>query len=159
MLDLEEVKMRILQGEEIENVLKDVNWKEFEEFVKKILENHGFETFHNFRFKTRRRYEIDVFGIKRNLALIIDCKKWRRGRYKKFGLKQAAYSQKERVKELKKFLKQNPIAQTNFKLNKRTKFFPLIITWYEEELLQHNNVLIVPVWKFNEFLLKISEYI
>ena len=91
--------------------------------------------------------------------MLIDCKQWGRGRYKKTGLKYSVKEQKERTKQLKKFLKNNSIAQAELKIKKTTKFIPLIVTWFEEELLEHENTFIVPAWKFNEFLLNISEYI
>jgi Holliday junction resolvase-like predicted endonuclease len=160
MIDLERIKRRILRGEEIEKILEEVDWKEFEEFVIRILEEHEFNTFHNFRFKTERRYEIDILAVRDDLLLVIDCKKWKRGRYKKTGLKYAVQTQVKRINELKKFLKNNTTLQNKLKLDSNdTEFVPLIVTWFEEELLEHDGVLIVPVWKLNQFLLSLSEYI
>ena len=159
MLNLEEIKGRILKGEEIEKILEKIDWKEFEELIRKILENHDFESFHNFRFRTKRKYEIDILANRDDLILAVDCKKWRRGRYKKTNLKYAVKSQKERVKKLISFLNKNFIWKNKLKISKRTKFIPLIVTWFEEDLIQYDNVFIVPVWKFNNFLLNLSEYI
>lgn len=159
MIELNEIKQRILEGEQIEDIIQEIDWKDFEKLVINILIKHDFQTYHNFRFKTERRYEIDVIGIKEKILLAIDCKQWGRGRYKKTGLKYAVQEQKERVKQLKKFLKNNPIPKSKLKISKRVKFIALIITWFEEDLLEYENVFIVPVWKFNEFLLNISEYI
>lgn len=157
MITLDQIKQRVLQGEEIEKIVGEIDWKEFEELVSKILKKHDFETHHNFRFKTKRRYEIDIVAVKKKILLAIDCKQWGRGRYKKTGLKYAIQDQKERVKQLKKFLKNNLVAEL-MKISKRIKLIPLIITWFEEDLLEHENVFIVPVWKFNSFLLDLSEY-
>jgi len=159
MIELEQIKQRIQQGEEIEKIIGEIDWKEFEELVSKILKKHDFETHHNFRFKTKRRYEIDIVAVKKKILLAIDCKQWGRGRYKKTGLKYAIQDQKERVKQLKKFLKNNLIGKSKLKVSKGVKFLPLIITWFEEDLLEHENVFIVPIWKFNQFLLNQSEYI
>ena len=159
MITLDQIKQRILQGEEIEKIIGEIDWKEFEELVSKILKKHDFETYHNFRFKTNRRYEIDIVAVKKKILLAIDCKQWGRGRYKKTGLKYAIQDQKERVKQLKKFLKNNLIGKSKLKVSKGVKFLPLIITWFEEDLLEHENVFIVPIWKFNQFLLNQSEYI
>ena len=90
---------------------------------------------------------------------MIDCKQWGKGRYKKTGLKYSVKEQKERANQLKNFLKNNPIAQTKLKIKKTTKLIPLIVTWFEEDLLEHENVFIIPVWKFNQFLLNMSEHI
>jgi len=159
MIQLEQIKQRIQQGEEIEKIIGKIDWKEFEKLVSKILKKHDFETHHNFRFKTNRRYEIDIVAVKKKILLAIDCKQWGRGRYKKTGLKYAIQDQKERVKQLKKFLKNNLVAKSKLKISKGVKFVPLIITWFEEDLIEYENIFIVPVWKFNSFLLNLSEYI
>ena len=159
MITLEQIKERLLEGEQIEKIIGGIDWKEFEELVSKILKKHDFEIHHNFRFKTNRRYEIDILAVKKKILLAIDCKKWGRGRHKKTGLKYAILDQKERVKQLKKFLKNNLLAKSKLKISKKVKFIPLIITWFEEDLIEHENAFIVPVWKFNSFLLNLSEYI
>jgi len=159
MIELEQIRQRILQGEEIEKIIGEIDWKEFEKLVSKILKKHDFDTHHNFRFKTNRRYEIDIVAVKKKILLAIDCKKWGTGRHKKTGLKYAIKDQKERVKQLKKFLKNNSIAKSKFKISKKVKFIPLIITWFEEDLIEHENVFIIPAWKLNSFLLDLSEYV
>jgi len=159
VIDLNEIKQRIQQGEEIEKVVEEIDWQEFEKLIAEILKKHDFNVHNNFRFKTSRRFEIDVLAVKNKISLLIDCKQWGRGRYKKTGLKYSVEKQKERAKQLKKFLKNNPILKTKLKIKKSTKFIPLLVTWFEEELLEHENTSIVPVWKFNDFLLNINEYI
>jgi len=159
VIGLNEIKKRILEGEGIEKVVGEIDWKEFEKLIAEILKKHDFSVHNNFRFKTDRRFEIDVLAIRNKISLLIDCKQWGRGRYKKTGLKYSVKEQEERAKQLKKFLKNNPIAQAKLKIKKTTKFIPLLVTWFEEEVLEHENIFIVPVWKFNEFLLNMSEYI
>ena len=159
MIDLNDIKQKILEGKQIEDIIQEIDWKEFEELISNILKKHDFDVHNNFRFKTNRRFEIDILAVRNKISLLIDCKQWGRGRYKKTGLKYSVEEQKERAKQLKKFLKNNPIAQAELNIKKTTKFIPLLVTWFEEELLKHENIFIIPVWKFNEFLLNISEYI
>ncbi len=159
MIDLEKIKDRILEGEQIENIIKEIDWKHFEELIMEILKKHNFITFQNFRFKTNRRFEMDIVASDENNLFVIDCKQWNRGRYKKSSLKYAIKEQKYRSEEFKKFIENNLIAKKNFKINEKTKFIPLIITWFEEDLLEHENMLVIPVWKLNHFLLGLSEYI
>jgi len=159
MITLEQIKQRILQGEQIEKIIEEINWKEFEGLVESILKKHDFKSYHNFRFKTKTRHEIDILAIGEKKVLAIDCKQWKRRRHKKTQLRYAVNAQKERVKQLKKFLKNNKIAQKKLRLNKNMKFVPLIVTWFEEDLVEHEDVFIVPVWKFSQFLLNLSEYI
>ena len=159
MINLDQIKQRIQEGEEIEKVVEEIDWKNFEKLIAEILKKHDFNVHNNFRFKTNRHFEIDVLAIRNRTSLLIDCKQWGKGRYKKTGLKYSVKEQKKRAKQFKKFLKNNFIAQAELKIKKTTKFIPLLVTWFEEELLEHENVFIVPVWKFNEFLLSISKYI
>jgi len=159
VISLDKVKQRLLEGEQIEEIVQKMNWKEFEKLIAEILRKHDFNIHSNFRFKTDRRFEIDVLAVKNKISFLIDCKQWGRGRYKKTGLKYAAKDQKHRLNELKKFLRNNLAAKIKLKVNKNTNFIPLIITWFEEDITLHDKVFIVPIWKFNEFLLSMSEYI
>jgi Holliday junction resolvase-like predicted endonuclease len=159
MIDIEKIKDKILKGEQIENIVGKIDWKKFEKIAMEILIKHDFNTIQNFRFKTERKFEIDILASDKNNVLVIDCKHWNRGRYKKTSLKYAVEEQKHRLEELKKFIKNNSVAKNKFQINEKTKFIPLIITWFEEDLLKHENTFIIPIWKFNEFLLNISEYI
>ncbi len=159
MIDIEKIKDKILKGEQIENIIEEIDWKEFEELTMRILNNHDFTVFQNFRFKTERKFEIDIIASDVNNLLAIDCKQWNRGRHKKTSLKYAVEEQKYRLEEFKKFIKNNPIAKNKFQINEKIKFTPLIVTWFEEDLLKHEDTFVVPVWKLNQFLLSLSEYI
>jgi Holliday junction resolvase-like predicted endonuclease len=159
MIDLTQIEQRIKRGEEIEKIIEKIDWKEFEEFVLRILEEHDFKSFHNFRFKTETLHEIDILATKENLALAVDCKQWDKGRYKKSGLKNAVLTQKERVQELGKMLEKNILTKDFLNLSGSPKLVPLIVTWFEEDLIEHEDVFVVPVWKFNQFLLNLNQYI
>lgn len=146
MMDLDYINRKITEGNNIEDVVKDIDWREFEQLISKILEQHNFDLSLNFRFSTKNRYEIDILAIKNDAVLAIDCKHWGRGRYKKSQLKDAVKKQINRCKQLKKIL------VGDYKLT------PLIVTLFEEEIIEHNEVFIVPLWKLNEFLLQFSEF-
>jgi hypothetical protein len=161
--NLEELRDRMLAGEDIESVLQKSGWKEFENIIADIFSANGFKVKQNFRFETKRRYEIDIVcvrqkGGKYDIAVCVDCKQWSGGRYKNSGLKNAVFSQKERVGELKKFLKGNLIAQKRFGICKKCKFYPLVITLLEETILEFEGCFIVPVWKLNSFLVDFEKY-
>ena len=42
MIDLDQIKHRIIKGEQIEKIVEEINWREFEELVKNILKKHDF---------------------------------------------------------------------------------------------------------------------
>ncbi|MBI4009923.1 MAG: NERD domain-containing protein [Candidatus Aenigmarchaeota archaeon] len=159
MIDLEKIKQKLLKGYQHEDIIKKFNWKEFEGFIAEIFRNNHFFVKQNFVFKTKNRYEIDLVAVSNRYVLCIDCKEWNRGRYKKSGLKKAANKQEKRVGEFRKFLKKNLIANKMLNTSQKSRFYSLIVTLFEEELLKENNTIIVPAWKLNSFLLDLDNYL
>ena len=155
---IDKIGTKLQKGENIEDILDKFDWKIFEGVVAEILQENGFNTKQNFRFKTRRRYEIDIIAVKNNKIFCIDCKWWNKGRYKKSGLKNAVINQENRVKELQKFLKKNPIARSVLKITRGYKIYTLLVTLHEEDTIKENNTFVVPVWKLNKFVTEIEQY-
>ncbi len=153
----DELKAEINKPKNIETILEKHNWKSFESVVAAIFQENGFQTKQNFRFKTKRLYEIDVLAVNR-VMFCIDCKWWGRGRYKKSGLRDAITSQKKRVEELQKFLKGNPIAKGILKIDPKHASYPLIVTLHDEDMVMENDTFVVPVWKLNQFILERENY-
>jgi Holliday junction resolvase-like predicted endonuclease len=157
-MELEQIRKYILSGKPIEEIVEKFNWQEFEQLVAKIHEDNNFLVKRNFRFKTSRRFEIDVVAVKSNFILCADCKEWSRGRYKKSGLVGAARKQEERVKQLGKFLKANLLARKSLKLGSNYKIYPSVVTWLQEDLIKENETFVIPVWKLNSFLVDVYSY-
>jgi hypothetical protein len=144
--------LRNCANENIEYVLQGLDWREFESTIAEIFSINGFEIEQNFRFKTKRRYEIDVLAARANMTFCVDCKQWKSGRYKNSGLKNAVIMQKGRVEELEKFIAEN--INTKRKLGIESQHtYPLIVTLLEENLIEFEKCFIVPAWKLNSFLL------
>lgn len=80
---LDELEAQLQKGKDIEDILEKYDWRNFETIVAVIFKENGFNTNQNFRFKTRKRYEIDIVAVRDNRIFCIDCKWWGRGRYKK----------------------------------------------------------------------------
>jgi Holliday junction resolvase-like predicted endonuclease len=157
-MELEQIRKHVLSGKPIEGIIEKFNWQEFEQLVAKIHENNNFLVKQNFRFKTGRRYEIDVIAVKNNFVLCVDCKEWSRGRYKKSGLVGAVKKQEERVNQLERFLKANLLARKSLKLDSNYQIHPAIVTWLQEDLIKENNTFVIPVWKLNSFLVDVYSY-
>jgi len=157
-MKLEEIE-KDLGKKQIEDILEKFDWEIFEKIVAEIFERNDFKVKHNFRFKTKSRYQIDVIAVKQNKIFCVDCKQWGKGRYKKSGLKQAVKQQEKRVKELKKFLKKNMIAQKMLKVDSDSKFYSLIVTLLQEDMIKENETFIVPVWKLNHFLIELELFL
>jgi Holliday junction resolvase-like predicted endonuclease len=142
-MKLEDIEEMIREGRNVEEILSAVNWKEFEEKVEEIFQRHNFRTMKNFRIKTSKRFEIDIIAEKGNLLFVVDCKQWRKGRYKLSALRKAAEKQIERAEAIK---------QSLIGLNKRV--IPLLLTLYDEGIYSLQGVFIVPLFKLNSFLLE-----
>ncbi len=69
--------LAIKSGAPIEEASRDVDWKDFEGLVAEILESKNFEVTRNFRMR-KPTMEIDVVGIHLGVAVLIDCKHWKR---------------------------------------------------------------------------------
>jgi len=151
-IDLEKIGREIRKGKDIEDIIEQIDWKEFENLCSKILEENGWKTKSNFRFKTDKRYEIDILAEKGNRNLLIDCKHWGLRPGKSTQLKYAAQKQIERASELSKI---KFLDKTNKKMNTH----PIIITLLQEDIISEQNVFVVPLFKLNAFLLEIENYL
>lgn len=158
-MNLEEIKMQLYRGKSVEEILEKLDWKEFEKTVAEIFRENGFLVRENFRFKTDKGYEIDLVATRGNTVICADCKQWCRGRYKKSGIKQAALQQEKRVEEFKRFVEKSLIAKKSLKLKEGASFYSLVITLFEEEVTKEGETLVIPVWKLNNFLLMLEEYV
>ncbi|MDI1495401.1 MAG: hypothetical protein K8823_709 [Cenarchaeum symbiont of Oopsacas minuta] len=131
------VAMLCLQrGAMIDDIAANLNWKDFEGLVSEILSKVGFATIRNHIIKKPRR-EIDVIGIKAGVAMLIDCKHWKRTSTS--AITSAVLKQIERTKQY--------VAHTEESIA-----VPVIVTLYEEEISFSNKVPIVPVHKFASFV-------
>ncbi|ABK77935.1 conserved hypothetical protein [Cenarchaeum symbiosum A] len=65
------------QGAPVEEAAELIHWRDFEGLTAEILAENGFATMRNLMLK-KPRMEIDVVGIRLGIALLIDCKHWRR---------------------------------------------------------------------------------
>ncbi|MEM5811709.1 MAG: restriction endonuclease [Candidatus Aenigmatarchaeota archaeon] len=137
-MNLEEIEEKIRNKKSIEEVLKFLTWKDFELITKEIFERNGFNVRFNYRFKTTKRYQIDILAEKRDVLICVDCKHWRRG-YKVGRIKKAALKQKERINELMKILEEK-------------KIVPIILTLLDMGIYEFENVFIIPIFYLNEFL-------
>jgi hypothetical protein len=151
---LEELKKEKI----IEEKLKNFDWRDFEKVVQEIFEINKFKVKRNFRFKTKKRYEIDLIAVRDTFNFCVDCKRFGKGRYKKTQILEAIKKQEERTEELKKFLKANIIAKKSLEI-KSMKFYPLLVTLFEEEIIKESMTFVVPIWKLNSFLNEVENYL
>jgi Holliday junction resolvase len=113
-----------------------LNWKDFEGLTAEILELKGFSTIRNF-ILTKPRMEIDVIGINHGVALLIDCKHWKR--QSNSSLNNSVKKQIERVRHY--------VAQTQGAIA-----VPAIVTLFQEQLNFIDKVPIIPISQFSSFV-------
>ena len=126
----------IKSGAPIEEASRDVDWKDFEGLVAEILESKNFEVIRNFRMR-KPTMEIDVVGIHLGVAVLIDCKHWKR--MTNSALEKIVRRQIDRVRHY--------VANTD-----EVVAAPVIVTLYQEETKFVSKVPIVPIIQFSSFI-------
>ena len=126
----------IKSGAPIEEASRDVDWKDFEGLVAEILESKNFEVTRNFRMR-KPTMEIDVVGIHLGVAVLIDCKHWKR--MTNSALEKIVLRQIDRVKHY--------VTNTD-----EIVAAPVIVTLYQEETKFVRKVPIVPIIQFSSFI-------
>ena len=126
----------IKNGVPIEEVSRYIDWKDFEGLVAEILDSKHFDVLRNFRL-TKPTMEIDVVGVRLGIALIIDCKHWKRLSHS--ALETIVVKQVERVKHYISNAK-DVIA------------VPVIVTLNQEETSFISNVPIVSILQLSSFI-------
>lgn len=152
--------LAVKNGTEIAKVVEFLTWKDFEGLIAGILVENGFQCTESFRRRGTslvQGMEIDVIGIRGRLGLSIDAKMWSIRGGKATALRTAAEKQKERTSRLMTQLNQLSLKLSNIKEGSY-EFIPIIVTWLVEEVEMHEGVAVVPVFKFNSFVLNFEQY-
>ncbi len=148
------------QGVDVAKVVEMMTWKDFEGLIAQILVENGFHCTESFRRRGNANIhgmEIDVIGIRGKMGLSIDAKMWSIRGGKKSALQVAAEKQKERTVRLTGQL--DRLAQKIVTMKEgEYEFIPIIVTWLVEDVEMHDGVPIVPVFKFNSFVLNFESY-
>lgn len=126
----------IEQGVPIEEVSTYVNWRDFEGIVAEILQSKNFSIIKNLVL-TKPRMEIDVVGVNHGIALLIDCKHWKR--LSQSALRDIVKKQIIRVKHY--------VAKTHGSIA-----IPAVVTLYQEEVSFIEKVPIIPILQFSSFV-------
>ncbi len=123
-------------GLQADDVSEALGWRDFEGLTAQILSSGGFAVMRNM-ILTKPRMEIDVVGIRLGVAILIDCKHWRR--YSESSLKSAVSKQIARTRHY--------VAKTAGAVA-----VPAIVTLYQDRLSFINNVPIVPISQLSSFI-------
>ncbi len=124
------------KGFPIDEISVSLDWKDFEGLTATILASKDFAVIKNM-ILTKPRMEIDVIGIRLGIAILIDCKHWKR--YNTSSLTTAVRKQIERTKHY--------VAKTPGAIS-----VPVIVTLYRDKVNFIENVPIVPIFQFSSFI-------
>lgn len=123
-------------GCQVDEVAQELDWRDFEGLAAQILSAGGFAVIRNLML-TKPRREIDVVGIRLGIAMLIDCKHWKR--HNPSALKAAVGKQIARTKQ---YVARTPGAIA----------VPAIVTLYEDKVRFIDNVPIVPIFQLASFV-------
>ena len=150
----------ISMGATPESVVKELNWKDFEGFVAEILSENSFHCIESFRRRGTSRIrgmEIDVIGVRGMTILSVDAKMWAKRSGKVSALKAAAENQRIRTRRLGDQL--DKLAEKLGGLKDGSySLLPILVTWLVEEVEIHDGVPVIPIFKFNSFILNLHQF-
>jgi len=124
------------KGLPIDEISIALDWKDFEGLTAEILSSKNFAVMKNM-ILTKPRMEIDVVGIRLGVAILIDCKHWKR--YSMSSLSSVVKKQIERTRQY--------VAKTEGAIA-----VPVIVTLYQDKVDFIENVPIVPIFQFSSFV-------
>ncbi len=128
--------LALQKGAQIDEAAEHLDWKDFEGLAARVLEMMDFVTIRNLVL-TKPRMEIDVVGIKFGVAILIDCKHWKR--HSQSALQEVVRKQVERTRHY--------VTKTNGAVAA-----PAIVTLYQDEISFIDKVPIVPIYQFASFV-------
>jgi hypothetical protein len=148
------MKLAILalqSGYDIEKISKSISWKDFEALTSEILNLSSYITETNIRFSKPCRMEIDVVGVNNKLAIVADCKHWKRNNLSSL----SSYARKQ--------VKRTKILFQRIRRKRRGKGIsyavPILLTLYSTDIRFIDGVPIVPISKFKSFIEDVPLYL
>ena len=131
------IAVKLLEnGSPIDELSVALDWKDFEGLTAAILTSKNFAVIKNMML-TKPRMEIDVIGIRLGVAILIDCKHWKR-----YSVSSLSTVVKKQIERTKHYVKKTPGAIS----------VPVIVTLYQDKVDFIENVPIVPIFQFSSFI-------
>ncbi len=137
--DGDKLKIAIIllqNGFPLDDISVALDWRDFEGLTAEILSSKNFAVIKNLML-TKPRMEIDVVGIRLGIAILIDCKHWKR--YSSSSLTSAVHKQIERTRQY--------VEKTQGSMA-----VPVIVTLYQDKIDFIERVPIVPIFQFSSFI-------
>lgn len=145
-------------GVDIETVSAFLRWQEFEEIAVTALERNGYSVVKNIHFSyAGRRWEMDVVGCRKPIALCIDCKRWHRAISPSI-LKVIVEEQTRRTWAFAEVL---PTLTDKVECAAWdcVKLVPAVLSLVAGKFKFYDNVPVVPVLQLQDFITQLPAYI
>jgi hypothetical protein len=141
--------LALQKGCDIENISRLLSWKDFEALTSEILVLNGYSTKTNIHFSKPCRMQIDVIGANNNLAIVADCKHWKR-----YSLSSISAYVEKQIRRTKILCRARKRIRYNI-----SHAIPIILTLYSMDVKLIDGVPIVPISKFKSFIEDVSLYL
>ena len=135
--------MLVEEGAPIDDVAVHLDWRSFEGLAAKILESRGFDVVRNL-VMTKPRMEIDVVGTNLGIAMLVDCKHWRR-----LGAAALRTAVERQVGRARRYV--SGAASAGNGEEDDTVALPVIVTLYRDTIGLVDGVPVVPILQFSSF--------
>jgi Holliday junction resolvase-like predicted endonuclease len=144
-------------GADLEDVSSFLQWKEFEDMAAVAFERNGYGVNANLRFKhAGRRWEIDIVGCKKPIAICTDCKHWHHGMHPS-ALRRIVEEQVERTSALAESLP-SLVGKVECASWDNVELVPAILSLVTGRFKFYDNVPIVPILQLQDFLSQLPAY-
>ncbi len=133
---------------------RGLDWRAFEAYTAKALEEAGFTVYRNVRISWPKPLEVDVVGLDSpaKLALALDCKHWNPRHSTPSRLREAARKHRERVDRLARYWWKTGLPRGEWTI------LPALIVLREQNVPRiAEGVLVVPVSKLKGFLQELPQ--
>lgn len=139
-------------GADVEEVCRFLDWSEFEQVTVLAFKANRYDVKRNFRFKwKRRKWEIDVLGLKQPLIVCVDCKHWNRG-WRRAAIIKTVEAQVKRAEIFAKSIDLHVRRMPQILEWRKILVVPVIISLAPSPFKFYQNVPLVPILKLQNFL-------
>lgn len=144
-------------GSDVERVALSLDWRDFEELISEYLKANNYLIIKNLRFGVKRN-EVDVIGVNTvsSIAVVVDCKHWSPGYSKRGKLISICREHRRKVEELSNQC--SSLMGMYLPLAKARYLIPVVVTLTDAVHGYFNGVFIVPIYRFNDYIVNINYY-
>jgi len=138
-------------GSDLEAISGLLRWQEFESMTAAALRSNGYDVAQNLRFSHMgKRWEVDVVGCRKPIAICLDCKHWHRGA-SPGALRRVVEEQVQRTAALAGAIP-SPRIHVKCASWEKIEFVPAIVSLPVPRFKFYDSVPIVPVLQLQSFL-------